>query len=283
MKPFFNVETKTLMFISLLVICLQGAVFVLIQQHTQGILLAVLLSLLTVLTLLAGSLVGLLCSLGIIFLVGSFLLYLSFSSTAALILPLPLLLVYGFVLLFAVLTAGKLQESIVNQGRLNRKLQEEINQLVAVDASTGFDNRNRLMLELELEMKRVQRYGGSFTLVLIQMEYYKDFQKLYGEEERLHLLSSIANKVRQAVRITDRKFRYSADRLALLLTQTDDTSIEVVYDKLAQSLKDHQLLNQKFVTLAFRTAYSVYGKQTELLDCEDFISQMESEMVAREL
>ncbi|MEV9641324.1 diguanylate cyclase [Mammaliicoccus sciuri] len=283
MKPFFNVETKTLMFISLLVICLQGAVFVLIQQHTQGILLAVLLSLLTVLTLLAGSLVGLLCSLGIIFLVGSFLLYLSFSSTAALILPLPLLLVYGFVLLFAVLTAGKLQESIVNQGRLNRKLQEEINQLVAVDASTGFDNRNRLMLELELEMKRVQRYGGSFTLVLIQMEYYKDFQKLYGEEERLHLLSSIANKVRQAVRITDRKFRYSADRLALLLTQTDDTSIEVVYDKLAQSLKDHQLLNQKFVTLAFRTAYSVYGKQTELLDCEDFISQMESEMIAREL
>ncbi|MBY0223603.1 diguanylate cyclase domain-containing protein [Sporosarcina aquimarina] len=283
MKPFFNVETKTLMFISLLVICLQGAVFVLIQQHTQGILLAVLLSLLTVLTLLAGSLVGLLCSLGIIFLVGSFLLFLSFSSTAALILPLPLLLVYGFVLLFAVLTAGKLQESIVNQGRLNRKLQEEINQLVAVDASTGFDNRNRLMLELELEMKRVQRYGGSFTLVLIQMEYYKDFQKLYGEEERLHLLSSIANKVRQAVRITDRKFRYSADRLALLLTQTDDTSIEVVYDKLAQSLKDHQLLNQKFVTLAFRTAYSVYGKQTELLDCEDFISQMESEMVAREL
>lgn len=283
MKPFFNVETKTLMFISLLVICLQGAVFVLIQQHTQGILLAVLLSLLTVLTLLAGSLVGLLCSLGIIFLVGSFLLYLSFSSTAALILPLPLLLVYGFVLLFAVLTAGKLQESIVNQGRLNRKLQEEINQLVAVDVSTGFDNRNRLMLELELEMKRVQRYGGSFTLVLIQMEYYKDFQKLYGEEERLHLLSSIANKVRQAVRITDRKFRYSADRLALLLTQTDDTSIEVVYDKLAQSLKDHQLLNQKFVTLAFRTAYSVYGKQTELLDCEDFISQMESEMVAREL
>ncbi|MEK4023116.1 diguanylate cyclase domain-containing protein [Sporosarcina sp. FSL W7-1283] len=283
MKPFFNVETKTLMFISLLVICLQGAVFVLIQQHTQGILLGVLLSLLTVLTLLAGSLVGLLCSLGIIFLVGSFLLYLSFSSTAALILPLPLLLVYGFVLLFAVLTAGKLQESIVNQGRLNRKLQEEINQLVAVDVSTGFDNRNRLMLELELEMKRVQRYGGSFTLVLIQMEYYKDFQKLYGEEERLHLLSSIANKVRQAVRITDRKFRYSADRLALLLTQTDDTSIEVVYDKLAQSLKDHQLLNQKFVTLAFRTAYSVYGKQTELLDCEDFISQMESEMVAREL
>ncbi|GKV66526.1 MULTISPECIES: diguanylate cyclase domain-containing protein [unclassified Sporosarcina] len=278
-----TIEIKILVFTSLFIIGLQGAVFFLFQQGNSGLLLAVLLMLLTVLTLLAGSLIGLICSVSLIFLAGSFLLYFSMNSTVPLVLPLPILMGYGFVILLVVLAAGKLRDYIVNQSRLNRRLQEEISQLVAVDISTGFDNTNRLKLEMELEMKRVKRYGGNFTLILIQMDYFKEFKNLYGEKELLHLLSSIADKIQKVVRKTDRKFRYSADRFALLLTQTDDASIDVVYEKLSQSIKEHQLLNQKYVTLAFRTAYSVYGKQTELLDCDDFLSQMESELVAREL
>lgn len=89
--------------------------------------------------------------------------------------------------------------------------------------------------------------------------------------------------MQQTIRSTDRKFRYTADRFALLLTNTSGDSVEIVYDKLAKGLNTHQLLNGKYVTLSFHTGHVFYNKETNVADYEALFSQVESEMVIREL
>lgn len=286
MRGLFNLESKTLLAIGLLLIGGQVTIFYFAQQGQTGLLLSAFLSLLTMLSLIAGPVVGLMSSLFFIFIMGTFLLLL-FLRPATFIAPLTVtlqeLLMFGFILLLMVLIAGVIHDRVVAQNRLNRKLQEEIRELVAVDTETGFDNRHRLEVELDVEMGRVNRYDGTFTLIVLQLEFLDDFRRLYGNKEYLHLLASIAYDMQLVVRSTDRKFRYANDRFALLLTHTDDAFIDIVCEKLRKALQDHQLLNEKYVTLSYRVAHEVYRKDKNMSSYQQLITQLESELLAREL
>ncbi|WP_153723511.1 diguanylate cyclase domain-containing protein [Sporosarcina cascadiensis] len=285
MKTFSLIEAKTLSLLSILIIGLAAVFLFLLQEGQTGLLLNIFLVILTAISLVGGPVVGLVSSLLFIFVIGTFLLFLFFSASSSgiLTIPLPYLLGFGFVLLLTALLAGKIHDQIIGQSRLNRRLQEEIDQLVAVDVETGFDNRRRMEVELDVEMRRSKRYGGTFTIILLELEFFEEFQRLYGEKELKHLVASLADKMQTIIRSTDRKFRYANNRFALLLTHTDDASIEIIYEKLTKKLKDHELLSEKYVTLSFRTAFQEFDKQADFQDSAALISQIESGMVVRDL
>lgn len=287
MKTFFELETRTLVLFVTLILSTQIPAYYHIGEGTTGLLLYVFLLLLVIIALIAGPVVGLFSSLLFIFLIGSFLLYLALPGTAnsfeMITISLPMLLGYGFLLIILVVIAGQIHDRIVDQGKLTRKLQNEVKQFVAIDVETGFDNKYRMAIEIESEMRRIDRYDGAFTLILIKLDYFEEFIRLYGDKEQKHLLYSLAQAMQKTIRSTDRKFRYTQDCFALLLTNTDGESIEIVYDKLAETIKTHQLLNQQYVTLSFHTGHVVYEKGVTVQDYQALFSQVESEMVTREL
>ncbi len=287
MKTFFNMERQVLFLLSVLLVSVQILFYFLLREGMTGILLSGFLLLLIVIALLTGPVVGLFGSLLFIFIVGSLLIYWALPSVTtsfdAIIIPLPHLLGYGVVLIILVLIAGHIHDRIIDQGRITRKLQNEFRQFVAVDVETGFDNEYRMAIEIEAEMKRIDRYNGEFTLFLLQIDHLAEFQQLYGEKEKVHLLTTLSQTMRETMRLTDRKFRYAADRFALLLTQTDDLSVEVIYAKLAENMTTHRLRNGKYVTLSFRSGHGVYDKDATVREYRALFSQVESEMVTREL
>lgn len=287
MKKFFEVEIRTLLLIVLFLFAMQFLAFFLIGQGTSGLLIYGFILLLVAITFISGTVTGLYSSLLFIFIIGTVLCYLSLTNSSftfdSEIFPLPYFLGVGFALIILVLLAGRIHDLIINQGKLNRRLQEEYIQYVAVDVETGFDNKHRMIIEIQSEIKRIERYGGAFTLILLQMDYLDDFTRLYGKKETNHLLVSLAKSMDKTMRSTDRKFRYGIDRFALLLTNTNDDSVEIVFGKLAERIKTHQLLNDKYVTLTFRTGHIVYDQHSSIQDYQSLISQVESEMVSREL
>lgn len=286
MKGFFKQNTKPLLSLSFLVIVLQATAFYFTQQGQTGILLSIYLLMLTVLALLTGPIVGLMSSLFSIFIMGT-LLIIFFLRPTIIVSPLTVtlqeLLIFGFVLLLTVLVSGVIHDEIVRRNQYMHKLQKELRELVAVDSETGFDNRHRMESELDLEIGRINRYGGKFTLIVLKMDFLEDFHKLYGDKEYLHLLVTLADHMQSVIRSTDRKFRYNEDHFALLLTHTDDAFIDIVFEKLKKALQNHQLLEGKYVTLMFRVAHEVYTKEKNMRGHAELIEQLESEMLAREL
>lgn len=287
MKQIFDYKAGSLFLIVILMIGVQIPITYLIKEGITGLPLIVILLLLITISLVAGPVTGLFGALMFIFIVGTALLYISVTNTVLTFdlidLPIPLYLGFGLALIILILIAGRIHDSILDQLKKNRFLQEEIRQYVAVDSETGFDNRHRMVTEIQTEMSRVNRYDGAFTLILLKMDHFDDFKRLYGEKETTHLLASLADAMQMTIRRTDRKFRYGMDRFALLLTNTDDRSVEIVYDKLAEKIKNHQLLNEKYVTLTFRSGHVVYDKHASIEDYQELFEQIESEMVFREL
>lgn len=287
MSRFLKKEISILMLIAILFAGGLTLAYFLSGQGTEGLLLSLFLFVLVGISLIGGPVIGLFSSLVYIFFIGSFLFYISMPNTLlsvqTITLSMPLLLIYGFSLIIFVVIGGRIHVLIRNEMDEKRMLQEEVKQFVAVDAETGFVNKYRMAIEIEGEMSRVNRYGGMFTLMLFQIDFYDEFRRLYGEKERIHLLKTIAQKVKGSTRTTDLKYRYANERFALLLTNTSAESIEIVYDKLAEKLTTHQLLSGKYVTISYRAGHIAYDGESEISNYEVLFAQVEREMVSREL
>lgn len=285
MNTLFKLEIRVLLSVATLLVSIHIPIYLLIDQGLVGLILYGLLLSLIIITLLTGVIKGLFSSLFILFIAGTMLLYLNKPSSIVEFqsITFPLFLLYGLLLIVVVLLAGHVHDRIINQESRVHRMENEIRQYVAIDVETGFDNKHHMEREIQSEMVRVERYGNQFTLILLQLDYYKDFENLYGEKETAYLLLSLAQSIERIIGSTDRKFHYAADSFALLLTNTDHQSIDVILNKLSNNIKTHQLLTKNYVTLSFRLGYIFYEKDTEIREYEALFSRVESEMTAREL
>ncbi|MDW0109812.1 GGDEF domain-containing protein [Sporosarcina aquimarina] len=279
MKTFFEGSPFMLIF---LLLGVQVPIYLLLPYGVEGLVLIGFLLILLSYTLVRGAASGLFWSLPYLFLLGAALFDSQFSNrfVKEIVIPLPLMMAYGVVLISLILLAGYIQEQMANQKQLVSVLQERIRRFTAVDLETGFDNPDRMEFEVASEMKRINRYGGSFVLLILQIDHYVEFQKLYGEKEREHLLSSLAGKLSELTRQTDRKFRYDGDSLAVLLTNTTVDSVEIVVSKLESKLKDHQLLSGNLIDITFQMGQVAYEPGSEIADFELLMEKIESERVS---
>lgn len=70
-----------------------------------------------------------------------------------------MLVVWGIALLLFSFISGRIHDITAELRRSMTRLQSEIKSFVAVDRVTGFDNKQRMKLELSEEIKRAERYG----------------------------------------------------------------------------------------------------------------------------
>lgn len=269
----------------LLLLFNQIPTFMLMNKGKVGLLLYICLLFIIALTVLRGVVIGLVTSLVFIFITGSTLLYLGIVKETSLTnndITMQLFFVYGISLLLLILFTGKIHEAIKSQDNEMRKLKVDIERFIAIDVDTGFDNETRMRVTVNEEMRRTDRYGGEFVFISISIENYDKFEQLYGANEVQHLWKELARKITKNLRLTDKKFRYGISRIGLLLPNTSDQYIDTIYEKLSTTLKDHQLLSKRMVSLRYKTSYFLYTPQlTQTFD--EFLVDLEREMKINDL
>jgi len=264
----------------LLILLLQLPTYFLLHQDSESLLLYIFLILLVIITLWRGTVTGLISSLLFIFISGSTLLYIGMTGSIALLstaFSMQLFLAYGVVLLLLVLCAGKIHELLMAQEKYMKNLQQDVKNFVAIDVETGFDNESRMRVIVNEEMRRADRHQHTFVFIMLKLENYEKFKKLYGFKEAQYLWRQLAEKLQQSVRQTDKKFRYRENYLGILLIDTSEQYIDIIYEKLDQALKNHQLLNKRWVTLSYKTSYFTYTPQMDQ-SFDDLLAEMEREM-----
>ncbi|MGN7478395.1 GGDEF domain-containing protein [Solibacillus silvestris] len=276
-------NNKTILLIQMLcLVCIQSIfLYIIDTDKIEQLLLVVLLIIVIAVTLFTGTLGGLIFSLFIIFCAGTILLL---QSGTALIgswqtITVDQFLQFGVILIVSILLTGSIQEKITGLMKQNAKLQNDLQQFVSIDVDTSFDSAQRMEVEVKRELSRINRHGGRFTILLFQIDYFEEFQQVYGHKEVQHLLKCIGNRVNSLVRTTDRKFRLDNNRFALLLIETKKTSIEIIIDNLSNGLQEHELLNGKKVTLTFHMSFEECNSDMENIDYDTLMADLESEIV----
>lgn len=95
------------------------------------------------------------------------------------------------------------------------------------DVLTGFLNRRTMDDTLAVELKRAARYHGNFSLIMVDLDEFKEVNDRLGHQEGDRLLCAFADYIRGVVRSSDSVFRYGGDEFLLMLPETTREQAEL--------------------------------------------------------
>jgi diguanylate cyclase (GGDEF)-like protein len=125
----------------------------------------------------------------------------------------------------------KLLEQLASQIAMpleNAQLYARAEAKARIDELTGLLNRRTLDEMIDDEISRHSRYGGVFSLAILDLDSFKTYNDTYGHPEGDILLRQVGQVIKGAIRTADRAFRYGGDEFAILLPQTSiDDALQV--------------------------------------------------------
>jgi len=153
-------------------------------------------------------------------------------------------------------------------GIQNAKLLGKTRELAITDELTGLYNRRHFYKGLESEISRTQRYGRSFSLVMLDLDGFKQYNDNFGHANGDAALKSIAQTLQSALRKADIAFRYGGDEFAVILPATDADRagriVDRVRSKWLQTPKAEHLVQQS--PLGFSAGVAQFPENAETAD-----------------
>jgi diguanylate cyclase (GGDEF)-like protein/PAS domain S-box-containing protein len=118
-------------------------------------------------------------------------------------------------------TEEPLEAVIVMRDVTERKsMEDQLARLALTDGLTGLPNRRAFDQDLDREWKRTLREGSQISLLLVDIDYFKEFNDNYGHQVGDDCLRAIAIAVHGVVRTTDIAARYGGEEIAVILPST---------------------------------------------------------------
>jgi diguanylate cyclase (GGDEF)-like protein len=125
-----------------------------------------------------------------------------------------------------------------NQIKLKRA-QDALSLLAATDALTGLANRRRFDEMLAYEYARHTRSGTDLSLILMDIDYFKNFNDHYGHVAGDECLRQVARVVGGVMaRATDLVARFGGEEFVFLLPETDLNGAVIFAEKIRHSVAD---------------------------------------------
>ncbi|WP_214828564.1 diguanylate cyclase domain-containing protein [Exiguobacterium algae] len=193
------------------------------------------------------------------------------------------LFIFGVSIVGLTVLTGSIHDQIKGFQVTNSQLSQQVHDLVAVDAETGFDNEERFQLDLQMEMDRIKRHGGIFTVLLLRIDYLSTFYDLYGETEYNRFIRFFRQQLYESTRATDKKFRLSQEDFAFILPHTAEENMEILYHRFKDIIGDFELERGKVVTFSNHVAHYTISEDTKVIEPKEVLILLRNELKSNAL
>jgi diguanylate cyclase (GGDEF)-like protein len=139
--------------------------------------------------------------------------------------------------------------------RAIRQREEELKKLVIRDNLTSLYNRAYFFYRLNSELQRAKRYHRPLSLLIMDMDNFKQFNDRYGHLVGDKLLRVLADAIRTSIRYSSGKpsyeldipCRYGGDEFAVIVPETNFTQTGILTERLRKEINakcGHEMMAQ---------------------------------------
>jgi diguanylate cyclase (GGDEF)-like protein len=154
------------------------------------------------------------------------------------------------------------------QMQRRQALQELANILevkATTDALTGLFNRAKFDASLQHELARAERYGNPLSLVVYDVDHFKQVNDVYGHQAGDRVLIQLSDLVSRGIRQTDLLTRWGGEEFFLLLPDSDGPTAARVAEKLRTVIAEAPFDQVGGITCSFGVTEYVGGDSAESL------------------
>jgi diguanylate cyclase (GGDEF)-like protein len=116
--------------------------------------------------------------------------------------------------------------------------QQKLEQLAIVDELTGLYNRRMFDTILDAEIARAQRYGRPFSILLLDIDYFKRVNDTHGHLAGDQVLKKLAQLLKESVRTENSVCRYGGEEFAVVVPEFEAAPAREMAERL-RDLVEH--------------------------------------------
>ncbi len=169
------------------------------------------------------------------------------------------LLAYYFLFVFTYFISGYLSKNLHENEELLQELLRQTRELSIRDGLTGLYNQMHFFELLGRETRQSQHHGLSYSLIMFDVDHFKNYNDRHGHLRGSETLRAIAAIMRRKFRSSDLLAKYGGDEFAIILPQTDKVGAYLAAERLRESVEREpfpgaETQPQKKVTLSIGLA-----------------------------
>lgn len=126
--------------------------------------------------------------------------------------------------------------------RINRALEEKrLKEQAITDLKTQLFNHNYFEKRLAEELGRAQRYGHGISLVMLDLDDFKDYNDTYGHLAGDQVLKQIGTILKEVTRDCDIPCRFGGEEFSVILPETDSAGAAIAAERIRSGIENHSL------------------------------------------
>ncbi len=120
----------------------------------------------------------------------------------------------------------------------NARLHAELKRMATTDAVTGLSNRHVFEQALVAEVERAGRNGTPVSLVIFDIDFFKEYNDQWGHPAGDARLKAVADIIKENLRKYDVAARYGGDEFAIILSDCNQENATTFAERLRQNTQE---------------------------------------------
>jgi diguanylate cyclase (GGDEF)-like protein len=141
----------------------------------------------------------------------------------------------------------------------------EVEYLSLTDPLTDIANRRKMQLCLNEEIKRMERTGLPFSIILMDLDFFKKINDTYGHEVGDKVLKEFSKTISAHIRALDIFGRMGGEEFLLICPNTSEAGVLNLAEKLRKEVEKIPLPDGTNLTASFGCATRAKGESESSL------------------
>lgn len=146
-----------------------------------------------------------------------------------------------------------------------RASEQRFKEMSITDELTGLYNSRHFFNRLKAEIERTDRYGHPLTLLMLDLDNFKQYNDAFGHLSGDSVLAETGNIIRKSIRSSDSAYRYGGEEFAVIMPESSGQESLYFAERIRKSFESKALSGYKEddlrVTVSIGVAQYIAGEE----------------------